>query len=75
MQTLYAVTASASGLDPDISVANARLQVARVWQARRLSVSQVLDLVDQHTDKRQLGIFGEETVNVLDLNLALDQVR
>ena len=70
-----AVTASASGLDPDISVANARLQAARVARARKLPVSQVLDLVDQHTDKRQLGILGEETVNVLDLNLALDQVR
>jgi potassium-transporting ATPase KdpC subunit len=70
-----AVTASASGLDPDISVANARLQAARVARARKLPVSQVLALVDQHTDKRPLGIFGEETVNVLDLNLALDQVR
>jgi K+-transporting ATPase ATPase C chain len=70
-----AVTASASGLDPDISVANARLQAARVARARNLPVSQVRDLVDQHTDKRQLGILGEETVNVLDLNLALDRVR
>jgi K+-transporting ATPase ATPase C chain len=70
-----AVTASASGLDPDISVANARLQAPRVAAARKLPVQQVLDLVDQHTDKRQLGIFGEETVNVLDLNLALDQVK
>jgi K+-transporting ATPase ATPase C chain len=70
-----AVTASASGLDPDISVANARLQAPRVAQARKLSEQQVLDLVDQHTDKRQLGILGEETVNVLDLNLALDQLK
>jgi potassium-transporting ATPase KdpC subunit len=70
-----AVTASGSGLDPDISVANARLQAARVARARKLSVAQVLDLVDQHTDKRQLGFLGETTVNVLDLNLALDQVR
>jgi K+-transporting ATPase ATPase C chain len=68
-----AVTASASGLDPDISVANARLQAARVARARTLPVSQVLDLVDRHTDERQLGILGEETVNVLDLNLALDK--
>jgi potassium-transporting ATPase KdpC subunit len=75
MVPVDAVTASASGLDPDISVANARLQAARVARARKLPVSQVLDLVDQHTNKRQLGILGEETVNVLDLNLALDQVR
>jgi potassium-transporting ATPase KdpC subunit len=70
-----AVTASGSGLDPDISLANARLQAARVARARKLPVAQVLDLVDQHTDKRQLGFLGETTVNVLDLNLALDQVR
>jgi K+-transporting ATPase ATPase C chain len=70
-----AVTASGSGLDPDISVANARLQAARVAEARRLPVDQVLELVDAHTDNRQLGFLGEETVNVLDLNLALDQVR
>ena len=67
-----AVTASASGLDPDISVANARLQAPRVAQARKLAVSQVLALVSAHTDDRQLGFLGEKTVNVLDLNLALD---
>jgi K+-transporting ATPase ATPase C chain len=70
-----AVTASASGLDPDISVANARLQAARVAKTRNLSVDQVLDLVEQHTDDRPLGFLGEETVNVLDLNLALDQLQ
>ena len=68
-----AVTASGSGLDPDISVANARLQAARVAQARKLSTAQVLALVKAHTDDRQLGILGEKTVNVLDLNLALDR--
>jgi K+-transporting ATPase ATPase C chain len=68
-----AVTASASGLDPDISVANARVQAARVAEARGLSTAQVLKLIDEHTDGRPLGIIGEKTVNVLDLNRALDQ--
>ena len=67
-----AVTASASGLDPDISVANATLQAARVAQARKLTTGKVLALVKSHTDGRPLGILGEKTVNVLDLNLALD---
>jgi K+-transporting ATPase ATPase C chain len=70
-----AVTASASGLDPDISVANAKLQAARVARARGLPKAQVLRLVDDHTDGRPLGILGEKTVNVLDLNLALDELR
>jgi K+-transporting ATPase ATPase C chain len=70
-----AVTASASGLDPDISVANARFQAARVAEARKLPVDQVLELVDAHTDERPLGFLGEQTVNVLDLNLALDRIQ
>ena len=70
-----AVTASASGLDPQISVANARLQAARVARARELTVAQVTSLIAAHTQGRQLGILGEQTVNVLDLNLALDRVR
>jgi len=70
-----AVTASASGLDPQISVANARMQAARVARARGLTVAQVSSLIAAHTQGRQLGILGEQTVNVLDLNLALDRVR
>jgi potassium-transporting ATPase KdpC subunit len=68
-----AVTASASGLDPQISVANARLQAARVAEARRLPVNAVLELVAAHTQTRALGILGEDGVNVLDLNLTLDR--
>jgi len=67
-----AVTASGSGLDPDISVANARLQAQRVATARGLSVDQVARMIDDHTDGRALGILGVPAVNVLQLNLALD---
>ena len=67
-----AVTASASGLDPDISVANAKLQAARVAKARGMSVDEVLKLVAQHTTGRQWGFLGDPGVNVLRLNLALD---
>ena len=68
-----AVTASASGLDPHISVANARLQAARVAEARGLTLAVVMGLIDDHTDGRSLGVLGEPGVNVVLLNLALDE--
>jgi potassium-transporting ATPase KdpC subunit len=67
-----AVTSSASGVDPEISVANAGIQARRVASVRRLPLAQVLRLVRAHTDGRSLGVLGEPGVNVLELDLALD---
>lgn len=68
------VTASASGLDPDISPAAARIQIDRVANARSISREQVQKLVAEHTKGRDFGLLGDPRVNVLELNLALDQL-
>jgi K+-transporting ATPase ATPase C chain len=70
-----AVTASGSGLDPDISPANARLQAPRVARVRHLPVGTVLAAVARHTENRAWGFLGEKAVNVLELNLDLDRLR
>lgn len=68
-----AVTTSASGVDPHISEANARIQANRVAQRRGLDRDRVLELVDEHTSRPLFGLGGEGSVNVLELNLALDR--
>jgi K+-transporting ATPase ATPase C chain len=69
------VTASASGLDPHISVASAQYQAARIAKARGLSVAQILTLIEKSTHDRIFGILGEKTVNVLEVNIALDEIQ
>lgn len=69
-----AVTASGSGVDPDISPANARIQAHRVAAVRGIPIAQVLQLVARHTDGSAGGLLGAEAVNVLELNLALDRL-
>jgi len=68
-----AVQTSGSGVDPHITVANARIQAHRVAAVRGLPLDRVQQLVDEHVDGRGLGLFGEPGVNVLELNIALDQ--
>jgi potassium-transporting ATPase KdpC subunit len=69
------VTASGSGLDPDISPASAEFQVARVAQARGMNPEEVRRIVAKHSQARQYGLFGEARVNVLELNLDLDAMQ
>lgn len=68
-----AVTQSASGVDPDISEANAQIQAHRIAAIRHIPLSQVEDLISDNTDSRSLGVLGEPGVNVLELNIALDE--
>ena len=68
-----AVTQSASGVDPDISQANARIQAHRVAAVRHLPLAKVEELISQNTDGRSLGVLGEPGVNVLELNLAIEK--
>ncbi len=67
------MTTSGSGIDPHISPAYAELQAARIAEVRGLSLERVQELIDEATDGRSIGFFGEPGVNVLDLNLALDR--
>jgi K+-transporting ATPase ATPase C chain len=68
-----AITTSGSGVDPEISEANARIQAHRIAAVRKLPLAQVEDLISAHTNGRFLGVFGEPGINVLELNLALDK--
>ncbi len=68
-----AVQTTASGVDPHISEANARIQARRVAEERGLPLERVMELVGENTDGRALGVFGEPGVNVLELNLEVDR--
>jgi K+-transporting ATPase ATPase C chain len=70
-----AVTASGSGLDPHVSVANARLQAPRIARVRGIDVATVLTVIDDHTTRRPLAILGDDAVNVLLVNIALDALE
>ncbi len=69
------VTASGSGIDPDISIQGAYIQIPRISNVRNISESKLKELIDQNTNKKLLGFLGIEKVNVLKLNLALDQIK
>ncbi len=69
------VTASGSGLDPDISVAAAKIQVARIATVRQLSPEMVMQVIDQQTEKALWGLVGPEKINVLKLNIALENLK
>ena len=68
------VTASGSGLDPDLSPEGAKIQVKRIARLRNMPEQELVKLVDEHTEKPLLGIFGPSKVNVLKLNIALDEI-
>ena len=69
------ITQSGGGLDPHVTPQGARVQAARVAKARGLDAARVEELIAQHTEAPQFGVFGQPRVNVLELNLALDQLR
>ena len=69
------VTASASGLDPDISVLSAKFQMKRIAKSRNIKVSELETLIENHTDKPLIGLFGPKKINVLKLNIALDKLK
>lgn len=69
------VTASGSGLDPHISVLSAKFQIKRIAKIRNLKASQLETLIENHTEKPLIGLFGPEKINVLELNIALDKIK
>jgi K+-transporting ATPase ATPase C chain len=69
------VTASGSGLDPNISVQGAKVQAKRIAESRKISEAQVLEIIQRNTEKPLLGLLGTEKVNVLQLNIELDQLK